>query len=292
MSEEEAGGLRIRIAALEAAVARKLSDAGTERSFLAAFLHPEEARSAATAARDTARLAEEEVAAADRELAARAREGAERAREASESLAVARATLDRARLFRGAIDLAREALSASASGAYGDFRQGLHEASRRILAAWDLPYEALEFSDDLTVSARTRDGRSVTRAELVSSLSTGAREQLHLTARLAALEYLGSGARGVPLLLDDPLVGADDQRFRAVMRFLVDKVLPERPVLVVSCHGWRHERLLEGLERRLSDRIQKVSLSSVRTSPGRRDEPGPGRGPGLGPSVATGEDGR
>ena len=51
----------------------------------------------------------------------------------------------------------------------------------------------------------------------------------------------------MPLLLDDPLVGADDERFVAVMRFLATDVLAERPVLVVSCHGWRHERLLEAL---------------------------------------------
>jgi uncharacterized protein YhaN len=231
----------------------------------------------AAAARERCREAEEELAAAERELAACARDGAERATEASESLTRARAVLGRARFFRDAIELAREALGAAAARAYGDFRQGLHEASRRILSSWDLPYESLEFSDDLTVSARARDGRAMTRAELTGGLSTGAREQLHLTARLAALEYLGRGGRGVPLLLDDPLVGADDRRFGAIMRFLAGKVLLERQILVVSCHGWRHEKLLESLEPELRDRIAPVSLVGFR----------PSREPA--PNVATGE---
>lgn len=280
LSEEEIAQLRSRIASLDAAVAQRVEELDVSRAEVRAYSTPEEARAAAAVARERNREAEEELSATERDLAACARDGAERAREATESLAQARAVLERARLFRDAVDLARKALAAAASRAYGDFRQGLHEASRRILSSWDLPYETLEFSDDLTVSARTRDGRTLSRAELAGNLSTGAREQLHLTARLAAVEYLGCGGRGVPLLLDDPLVGADDQRFRAIMRFLVEKVLGERQILVVSCHGWRHQRLLESLDPELRERLEPVSLPSLRS------------GSGPDPSVATGEDRR
>ena len=142
-------------------------------------------------------------------------------------------------------------------------------ASREILATWQTQYEALEFGDDLSVSVLVRGGRVATRAEIQTGLSTGAREQLHLTARLAALRYLGTGASGVPLLLDDPLVGADDERFLAVMRFLATDVLRERPVLVVSCHGWRHERLLAALPAEVVERLTRVSLAPY-SSPSQR----------------------
>jgi hypothetical protein len=155
---------------------------------------------------------------------------------------------------------------------YGDFRRGLQSASREILATWQTPYEALEFGDDLALSALVRGGRVATKAEIQSGLSTGAREQLHLTARLAALRYLGTGASGVPLLLDDPLVGADDDRFLAVMRFLATDVLGERPVLLVSCHGWRHERLLEALPPEVVRKLARVSLAPYSSRP---DAPGP-----------------
>ena len=79
----------------------------------------------------------------------------------------------------------------------------------------------------------------------------------------------------MPLLLDDPLAGADDERFLAVMRFLATDVLGERPVLVVSCHAWRHERLLAALPPDVVERLTRVSLApySSRLSP--RHLPGP-----------------
>jgi len=124
-----------------------------------------------------------------------------------------------------------------------------------------VPYEALEFGDDLSVSAVARGGRVATKAEIDAALSTGAREQLHLTARLAVLRYLGTGVRGVPLLLDDPLTGTDDERFVSVMEFLLTRVLAERPVLLLSCHGWRHERLPASLAPEVRGRLSIVSLS-------------------------------
>lgn len=222
---------------------------------------PEAARRAADDARRAAAEAEEARLVVERELALRSREGGERAGSAEEALRETEAALRRAQLFREALDLAQESLAAAASSAYGDFRQGLGAASREILAAWRMPYEQLEFGEDLSVSAVLRGGRAVTRAEVAGALSTGAREQLHLTARLAALRYLGTGERGVPLLLDDPLVGADDERFVAVMSFLATEVLAERPVLVVSCHGWRHRHLLDRLPPEVAARIEPVSLA-------------------------------
>ncbi|MGA7992603.1 MAG: hypothetical protein WCC53_14285, partial [Thermoanaerobaculia bacterium] len=204
---------------------------------------------------------EEDRLAAERTLAAAAREGGDSARDVEEDLETAETLLRRATLFRDAVDLARSSLSAAATSVYSDFRRGLNEASRAILASWRTPYEALEFSDELTLSALLKGGRVATRTEIESGLSTGAREQLHLTARLAALRYLGTGAAGVPLLLDDPLVGADDERFVAVMRFLLTEVLSERPVLVVSCHAWRHERLFAALEAGAAARLARVSLA-------------------------------
>ncbi len=72
----------------------------------------------------------------------------------------------------------------------------------------------------------------------------------------------------MPLLLDDPLAGSDDERFVAIMGFLASHVLAERPVLLVSCHGWRHERLLAGLPAAARERLALVSFP--RGAPGPR----------------------
>ncbi len=274
--EAEAAGdpaeLAARLAALDGEIARRTEEAGAAAPESSGT--PEEARRAAEEARAALARAEEGRLGAERALAAAARDGGDSARDIEEELETAQALLRRATVFRDAVDLARTSLSAAATSVYSDFRRGLNGASRAILASWRTPYEALEFSDDLTLSALVKGGRVATRAEIESGLSTGAREQLHLTARLAALRYLGTGVAGVPLLLDDPLVGADDERFVAVMRFLATEVLSERPVLVVSCHAWRHERLFAALGEAASARLARVSLApfSSRPAPAGRED--------------------
>ncbi len=259
--EAERARLAARLAALDAEITERELRAGGGAQPAETAEEPEAARRVAEGARAALETAEADRLAAERELAAAAREGGERARDVEEALAETAALLDRATLFRDALDLAREALASAAATVYGDFRRGLAEASRAILSSWGVPYEGLEFGDDLSVSAVGRGGRVATKAEVESGFSTGAREQIHLTARLAVLRYLGTGVRGVPLLLDDPLTGTDDDRFLAVMEFLIDHVLGERPVLLLSCHGWRHERLLAALSPAGRGRLAIVSLS-------------------------------
>ena len=272
--DEEIGELTERVASLAAEVLSRLGSLGADETALPEAA-PEAARRAAAVARAALEAAEGECLAAERELGAAARRGGERARACEESLDEAEAFLVRATLFRDALDLAHRTLTGAAAAVYGDFRRGLSRASRAILESWRVPYEALEFSDDLSLTAVARGGRVSTKGEIESALSTGAREQLHLTARLAVLRYLGTGAEGVPLLLDDPLTGADDERFVSVMRFLASNVLAERPVLLVSCHGWRHEKLLEALPAEVSARLTRVSLATFSSKPAVAAESGP-----------------
>lgn len=266
-----------RVRLLAAEVEMRLDVLGAALPDLSVPAEPEAARRAAEVLRERAARLEEERQGAERELAQRALEGGERGREAEEQLAALDVARERAVLYRDALDAAREVLASAATTTYGDFRAGLARASREILARCRLPYEALEFGEDLSVSVVGRGGRPVTRAELGASVSTGAREQLHLVARLAALRHLGTGPRGLPLLLDDPLVGADDDRFGAVLEFLLDDVLTERPVLLVSCHRSRHERWLETLSTERAARVRRVPLASRRRAgPDRELTPAPG----------------
>ena len=187
--------LASRLASLDDESARRASILGVDPGTFALPETPEAARRTADAARAAMTAAENARVVAERELADAAREGGEMARAVEEDLAAAEASRDRAILFRDALDLARATLAAAASSVYGDFRRGLQAASKEILATWQTPYESLEFGDDLSLSAVMRGGRIATKGEIRSGLSTGAREQLHLTARLAALRYLGTGRR-------------------------------------------------------------------------------------------------
>jgi hypothetical protein len=66
------------------------------------------------------------------------------------------------------------------------------------------------------------------------------------------------------------------------MRFLASNVLAERPVLLVSCHGWRHEKLLEALPPDVSERLARVSLAPFSSKPAVPAGPGPGDADGAG----------
>jgi hypothetical protein len=70
----------------------------------------------------------------------------------------------------------------------------------------------LTFRDDFAVDTMLRGGA----VEKVSALSDGTREQLAVLVRLTFAEILAGSGNGVPLVLDDPLVYADDARFAAV----------------------------------------------------------------------------
>ena len=74
----------------------------------------------------------------------------------------------------------------------------------------------------------------------VSSLSTGARDQLYLSLRIAALEHYAKGNRNLPLLLDDLFVHFDDGRTSAGLQLLEE--LSESMQVLLFTH---HERVAE-----------------------------------------------
>ena len=117
---------------------------------------------------------EEERQAAEKELAQRAFEGGGRAREIGGAARRRRGRPREGASSSGTPSTWRgRSWPSAATTTYGDFRSGLARASREILAACRLPYESLEFGEDLSVTVVARGGRPVTRADLAASVSTG-----------------------------------------------------------------------------------------------------------------------
>ncbi len=65
------------------------------------------------------------------------------------------------------------------------------------------------------------------------------------------------------------------------MRFLAMEVLAERPVMLVSCHGWRHERLLQTLPPAIRERMTQVSLAAFSSRLPLRPAPEEGSDKGI-----------
>lgn len=161
---------------------------------------------------------------ADRE--AGAREEAEAARAALQRITEEADTL---KLLRDTLDEARDETSAKFVGPVAK------RAKRHIERL--LPGCDLSFSEDLTLEAVVRGGIS----EGCSDLSRGTQEQLAVLTRIAFADMLLDQGRPVSLILDDPLVYADDARLDLMVEIL-SEVAERMQVIVLTCRDrtFRH----------------------------------------------------
>ena len=70
----------------------------------------------------------------------------------------------------------------------------------------------------------------------VESLSTGTREQLFLSLRLAVAQMFGQGGRRIPMLLDDVLVNFDADRTKTAAQVLRDYCKSGQQLILFTCH--------------------------------------------------------
>ncbi len=161
---------------------------------------------------------------ADRE--AGAREEAEAARAALQRITEEADTL---KLLRDTLDEARDETSAKFVGPVAK------RAKRHIERL--LPGCDLSFSEDFTLEAVVRGGIS----EGCSDLSRGTQEQLAVLTRIAFADMLLDQGRPVSLILDDPLVYADDARLDLMVEIL-SEVAERMQVIVLTCRDrtFRH----------------------------------------------------
>ncbi len=161
---------------------------------------------------------------ADREAAAR--EEAEAARAALQRIVDEAASL---KLLREILDEARDETSAKFVGPVAK------RAKRHIERL--LPGCDLSFSEDLTLEAVVRGGIS----EGCGDLSRGTQEQLSVLTRIAFADMLLEQGQPVSLILDDPLVYADDARLDLMVEIL-SEAAERMQVILLTCRdrAFRH----------------------------------------------------
>lgn len=161
---------------------------------------------------------------ADRE--AGAREEAEAARAALYRVTEEADTL---KLLRDTLDEARDETSARFVGPVAK------RAKRHIERL--LPGCDLSFSEDLALEAVVRGGVS----EGCGDLSRGTQEQLAVLTRIAFADMLLEQGRPVSLILDDPLVYADDARLDLMVEIL-SEAAERMQVILLTCRdrAFRH----------------------------------------------------
>ncbi len=160
--------------------------------------------------------------------------------------------LERARgeLDIACAELAREEAEAKAWKLLMDtLREAEREAKETFLGPVRdrlKPYLRMLFPDtELRLREDTLDIVSLVRGgveEPFDDLSVGAREQVAVLTRLAFADLLREKDRPVALILDDPLVNSDDERFDR-MQLALRKAAETLQIVVLTCHEARYETL-------------------------------------------------
>ncbi len=172
--------------------------------------------------------------------------------------------LDRAETFQTEVQTSIEIMEEIASEVYRIWAAALSEETAPLLNALNPKYKEMKFGSDLSFSIT--DGqteRIISSNEIEQTLSTGARDEIYLGARLGIAGYLARGAKGpLPVVLDEPLATADDEKFLSGMKFFMNDLSRRHQVLILSCHTQRHRWLERNLADLFRERVHVIELAS------------------------------
>jgi len=167
----------------------------------------------------------------------------------------------KAERFGRAIAVARSVLTEVAESSRRRWAAALNRTAAAILPHLNPDYDELRFDDTLAFTVRhIPDNRILEQSDIDACLSTGAKDQIYLAVRLACCEELSRDEQ-IPILLDDPLMTADDARFASGLRYLVETCARKRQVIILSCSRVRHERLAG--EAWFGENVQPIELGNL-----------------------------
>jgi uncharacterized protein YhaN len=101
-----------------------------------------------------------------------------------------------------------------------------------------LPGSRIQLGTDLTVEGLRRDGT----IEPFFALSVGVREQISVITRVSFADMLADQGVHAPIILDDALVYADEQRFANTLTTLA-VAASRHQLIILTCHEDRYIRL-------------------------------------------------
>ncbi len=178
-------------------------------------------------------------------------------------LEVVERELQRAQSFRDSVTLAKQTIERVARETHRRWAEFLNQRVTDLLKDVGSSIARVRFGEDLDFAVTITGGQQIARGKAVHQLSSGARDQLHLTVRLAISDFLSRGGESLPLLIDDCFATSDDDRTRNGMKLLLDAFSRQHQVVLVTCHRARQEALA-ALDAALYDeRVHWVELRSV-----------------------------
>ena len=104
------------------------------------------------------------------------------------------------------------------------------------------PAAQISFDDALAPDALARGVEHNRVRENLERMSDGTQEQIAVMVRLAYARLFADTGGAVPLILDDALVYADDQRITAMFRALEQAAL-QHQVIILTCRTLAFQQL-------------------------------------------------
>lgn len=170
--------------------------------------------------------------------------------------------LAKAQRFGKAVEIAREVLGEVAEDSRRRWAAALNERASAILPHLNPDYDDLRFDESLGFTLKhVPDNRTLENPEVDARLSTGAKDQIYLAVRLAVCGELSKTSEAVPVLLDDPLLAADDHRFAGGLRYIAETFASDHQVLILSCSEQRHLGLAD--QTWFAERVQRLELETA-----------------------------
>ena len=177
-------------------------------------------------------------------------------------LQVLEQAVERAEAYRSEVETAIGIMGDISRKVYKSWAAALSEEAAPFLRSLNPRYGDLKFNEDLTFTIRDlHQERTIRSNEVEILLSTGARDEVFLAARLSIACYLAKGAKGTnPIVLDEPLSAADDEKFESGMIFFTETLSQRHQVLIMSCHTERHRWLNERIPEMWEARVYPIEL--------------------------------
>ncbi len=165
--------------------------------------------------------------------------------------------------FKFEIETAIRILKRVTGSAYSTWAKALNEYAEKFLMRLNARYADLRFAKDLTFTVRdTTHDRVFSSHEIDGVFSKGARDEIFLAARLGISSFLSKKQKGrLPVILDEPLAAADDDKFVSGMKFFMEFLTRQNQVFILSCHEERHRWLTKHLTSNLRDNIYRIDLA-------------------------------
>ncbi len=170
--------------------------------------------------------------------------------------------INQAENFKAEVDMAVQIMNDISREVYRSWAAALSEEAAPFLEALNPRYSDLQFHEDLTFVVRDKSANKLlTSAEAEMILSSGARDEVFLAARLGIACYLARGAKGsMPIVLDEPLAAVDDEKFISGMRFFLQQLSTKHQLLILSCHEERHRWLAGRIPVIFEEKVHKLVL--------------------------------